>query len=220
MKWSLVLIAAVSALSQAPDAQITPGPELRMRQDNNADPALLGWVSTSGASRVSDRRTCDFPATLSRSGSFAQCCAPSGACNFYTSCSGNVLVAPSTSVPCEQGVCNTGVIVASVGVQSGGVSNLACWATELAGTAAFSLVRNVDSSAIAAPTSGSSSQGGSRSGSTSTRASSSSGGSASSPTSGSGATSPTTSNAAFALADVQQPFTGIVGLMAGLLALL
>lgn len=102
------------------------------------------YIPTNLGSIVTDLRTCDFPATLTRSGSYAQCCSPSGPCNFYTSCSGNVLIAASTSVSCDTGFCNTGVIVASGGAQSGGASNLGCWATTL-GTAPFSLVKTVDS---------------------------------------------------------------------------
>jgi hypothetical protein len=53
MQWPLIQIVAAAAalVHAAPDAQITPGPELRMRQDSKEDPAVLGWVSTSGASR-------------------------------------------------------------------------------------------------------------------------------------------------------------------------
>ncbi|CAI6336329.1 unnamed protein product [Periconia digitata] len=217
MKWLWLSISTVGILCQillgVVEAQITPGPALPVRQESKADPTLLGWVSTSGASKFSDQRVCDFPSTVSRSGAYAKCCAASVPCNLYTTCSGNVLVAPSTSVPCEQGICNTGVIVASTGTaQQQGVSNIECWATGL-GTKAFWLVTDVNNSATATPTTASAtSTTGRASSSTAFKTNTEESTPSSSESSVSGASSPSPSNAALALPATRLlPFLIIVG---------
>ncbi|KAF2280455.1 uncharacterized protein EI97DRAFT_464401 [Westerdykella ornata] len=144
------IFAGLSSLAIAtPDPLITPAPalELHLRQQSAIDPSLLGWVSTSGASAFSDLRSCDYPATLSFSGSFAQCCSKDSPCNFFSTCSDGNLIAESTSVFCDNGYCNTGLIVASAGY-TGGAQYLGCWATSL-GKEPFALVQTVNSSAVA-----------------------------------------------------------------------
>lgn len=123
--------AAMHLAAAIPDAVITPAAQLQPRQD--AGPSLLGCVHTRGKSEYApeDRRTCDFPATLTVRGELAQCCEPSAACNFFSECSAGTLFAESTSVFCDQGYCNTGVIIESTAEQTATVGFLGCWPTEL-----------------------------------------------------------------------------------------
>ncbi|KAH9880235.1 hypothetical protein IAQ61_000524 [Plenodomus lingam] len=129
-------MAAVHAV-RAPDPVITPAGIVAARQE---DAGLLGWVD-AGNGQLSDQRSCDYPATLSTSGSLAQCCTAS-TCTFWESCSAGTLFAgPSISLFCDQGYCNTAVLVRTVGADSG-ASYLGCWATSL-GEAAFTIIGNV-----------------------------------------------------------------------------
>lgn len=91
---------------------------------------------------VSDLRACDFPATLSSSAALAQCCTDS-ACVFWQACSAGTLFAesPSTSLRCDQGYCNTAIILPTVGAPAGH-SYLGCWATTL-GENPFTIVRDI-----------------------------------------------------------------------------
>lgn len=57
-----------------------------------------------------------------------QCCQPGQRCPFYTTCSGGTLFAQSTRVFCDQGTCNTAIVVSDLG-PSDRSSYLACWAT-------------------------------------------------------------------------------------------
>lgn len=169
MKSTIALLSLVAVAATSPDPQITARAQLGKRQ---SDPALLGYISASGASRCesnnhvpqfkleqysrhplglasntvtnvdSDARSCDFPATLSSSGSLAQCCSGSD-CVFWSSCSAGTLFAQSTSLRCDQGFCNTAVLVATPGA-SNGESYLGCWATSL-GEDSFTIVRDVGS---------------------------------------------------------------------------
>ncbi|KAF2106174.1 hypothetical protein BDV96DRAFT_591314 [Lophiotrema nucula] len=214
---ALSTIALAKFAIAAPDPAITARAQLVKRQD---DPAMLGWVSTSGASEFSNRQTCDFPATLSTSGSYAQCCAPSSACNFWTTCSNNAVVAASTSVFCDNGLCNTGVIVPTTGAKEG-TSYLGCWATSL-GQDPFTMVQDIGSAPVATPTGGSSS--GPSSGATSgasSRASGSGSGSVSETASATGsATAAASSSTGAAIQIGAKPLGGLLGFVAGLFALL
>ncbi|KAF2256487.1 hypothetical protein BU26DRAFT_557933 [Trematosphaeria pertusa] len=204
----VVLFLQLQLAAAAPDAQITARAALHARQDppqrQHRRPILF----------------CDFPATLTRSASFAQCCAPSSACDFFSTCSAGTLFAESTSVFCDQGYCNTGVIVSTTGAKSG-ESFLGCWPTSL-GTAAFSVVHDIGSAPIATPTGQASSQASSGNGSSSGTAEASDAGSATeSPASTGTSTAESAANSTGAAAiPGAQPLTGIVGLVAGLLALL
>ncbi|KAH7385244.1 hypothetical protein DE146DRAFT_759499 [Phaeosphaeria sp. MPI-PUGE-AT-0046c] len=152
MKSTTVIGSLVALAAAAADPQITARAELAPRQD---DPAFLGFVSASG---FSDARSCDFPATLSRSGSLAQCCA-SASCTFWSSCSAGTLFASQTSLFCDQGYCNTALLVNTLGANSAN-SYLGCWATSL-GEAPFSIVRDLGSAsrtAAAVTSSGASAQ--------------------------------------------------------------
>ncbi|ORY18418.1 hypothetical protein BCR34DRAFT_554176 [Clohesyomyces aquaticus] len=215
--------ALARIVAAVPDPLITPRAELQVGRRRDTDPALVGWVSTSGASAFSDLQSCDFPATLSTSGSFAQCCAPSSACNFWTTCNAGAVVGASTSVFCDSGYCNTGVIVPSLGA-SKGASYLACWPTSL-GQGAFTLVRDIGSAAIASKTG--SISGGSESGSGSVQATS--GGSsrtasasatatAHETSAGSGTAAPKSTGAA--VQGATRSLTGMLGFLAGMVALL
>ncbi|OAL02840.1 hypothetical protein IQ06DRAFT_292135 [Phaeosphaeriaceae sp. SRC1lsM3a] len=145
MKSTAVISSLVALAAAAADPQITARAELAPRQD---DPAFLGFVSASG---FSDARSCDYPATLSRSGSLAQCCA-SASCTFWSSCSAGTLFASQTSLFCDQGYCNTAILVNTIGA-SNGQNYLGCWATSL-GEAPFTIVRDIGSASRgAAPTS-------------------------------------------------------------------
>jgi len=184
MRTTLLLATCIAAAAAAADPRITPPPVLVRRQD--VDPALLGWVdavngqceslpalptasppfplglqSHSHTSLDSDRRTCDYPATLSTSAALAQCCAPNTPCTFWQSCSADTLFAsPSTSLFCDQGHCNTAVLVNTVGASTG-VHYLGCWATSL-GSSAFTIVRDIGGaggSSAASMTSGGGSRG-------------------------------------------------------------
>jgi hypothetical protein len=93
-------------------------------------------------------RSCDYPQTLSTSGSFAQCCPESGSCPFYTACSSNTLLAAgsASAVPCDVDpglTCNTAVLATTAGA-SGGASYLACWQKSL-GEGAFTFVQDIGS---------------------------------------------------------------------------
>ncbi|KAF2821225.1 hypothetical protein CC86DRAFT_470961 [Ophiobolus disseminans] len=132
--YSIVLSSVIALAAASLDPQITPRAQLDARQ--NADPAFLGWPV--GASQTFSPRSCDFPATLSRSGSLAQCCAPNAPCVFWTACTGNLLLAAQTSLACDQGYCNTAVLVQSAGA-SNGQEYLGCWPTSY-GSARFSVV--------------------------------------------------------------------------------
>ena len=92
---------------------------------------------------VVNSRTCDYPAVVSTSGSLAQCCSNGVECVFWSSCSAATLFAQSTSLFCDQGLCNTGVLVPTVGA-SEGVSYLGCWPLNY-GTAAFTMVMDIGS---------------------------------------------------------------------------
>ncbi|KAF2270761.1 hypothetical protein CC78DRAFT_528486 [Lojkania enalia] len=216
MKLSTISLFALAHLAAAtPDPVITLRAELQPRQ--NADPSLVGWISTSGASAFSDVRSCDFPATLSSSGDFAQCCGTSSACNFFTTCNGNILQAESTSVTCDIGICNTGVILESAGA-SKGLGYLGCWQSSL-GEEPFTLIQDIGSAPIATPTgdssseatSGASTEGGSR-GATATRTSA-----AESSGSETEAAAQSSSSGA-AVMSAAQPLTGIFGAVAMLFA--
>ncbi|KAH8725567.1 hypothetical protein GQ44DRAFT_771890 [Phaeosphaeriaceae sp. PMI808] len=204
------LIAVVAA---AADPQITPRAELTPRQNN--DPAFLGYIS---AATFSDARSCDFPFTLSRSGSLAQCCS-STACNFWSSCSAGTLFAPSTSLFCDQGFCNTAVLVPSVGANSG-QNYLGCWATSL-GQNAFTIVRDIGSASVGQGTaSASASASGSGRGSSSAVATSSARSAASSAGSATQAASSAAKSSGAGSIVTAQPLTGLVGLVAVVLGML
>ncbi|KAF1998116.1 hypothetical protein P154DRAFT_546977 [Amniculicola lignicola CBS 123094] len=226
---ALSVLAALPCLTIAtPDPIITPIALLQPRQ--NVDPSVLGWVSSSGASVFSDLRSCDFPATLSRSGSFAQCCQVSSACNLWTTCSVGMLFAESTSVACDQGYCNTGVVVATTGAKSG-ESYLGCWATSL-GKEPFTLVQDIGSAPIATPTPSSSSEKASGSGSQTDPSHShdhpsehvhvhTSGSATESETpTGSSTGAAASSSTGSAVKSNPQPLTGFFGLIAAVLAVL
>ena len=78
--------------------------------------------------------------TLSSSSSLAQCCSGSD-CVFWSACSAGTLFAQSTSLRCDQGYCNTAVLVPTPGAKSG-ESYFGCWATSLR-EGAFTIVRDV-----------------------------------------------------------------------------
>ncbi|KAJ4988484.1 hypothetical protein SVAN01_06101 [Stagonosporopsis vannaccii] len=221
MKSTIALLSLVAVAAASPDPQITARAQLGKRQ---SDPALLGYISESGASRYSDARSCDFPATLSSSGSLAQCCSGSD-CVFWSSCSAGTLFAQSTSLRCDQGFCNTAVLVATPGA-SNGESYLGCWATSL-GEDSFTIVRDVGS-AIATPTSSGSAASASASSSVSAASSARSASSRSSSASGSAASSGTATGSSTgtaqssgaAVANAVKPVTGAFGLMAMLFGML
>jgi hypothetical protein len=79
---------------------------------------------------------------VSRSGSLAQCCSGS-ACTFWSSCSAGTLFASQTSLFCDQGYCNTAVLVPSIGASSG-QNYLGCWATSL-GQNPFTVIADIGS---------------------------------------------------------------------------
>ncbi|KAG9196996.1 hypothetical protein G6514_002697 [Epicoccum nigrum] len=226
-------LAGLATAASSPDAQITAAAQLGKHR-RQADPALLGYISADGASSFSDARTCDFPATLSSSGSLAQCCSGSD-CVFWSSCSAGTLFAQATSLRCDQGYCNTAVLVATPGAKSG-ESYLGCWATSL-GEGPFTIVKDVGS-AIATPTATASEESASASASAtvSTRASAASGTrssasasakssasrSASAEASGTATESSTseTPSTGAAVANAAKPLTGAVGLLAMFFGLL
>ncbi|KAF2998963.1 hypothetical protein E8E13_007107 [Curvularia kusanoi] len=229
MKSSIALFGLAATVAVAsPDPQITARAQLGKRQ---SDPALLGYISESGASSFSDARSCDFPATLSSSGSLAQCCSGSD-CVFWSSCSAGTLFAQSTSLRCDQGFCNTAVLVPTPGAKSG-ESYLGCWATSL-GQDAFTIVKDAGS-ALATPTAAASESDASASSASSasasasvSAASSARSASAKSSTSGTAASSGTatqsstgtaTSSGA-AVANAAKPLTGVFGLVAMLFGVL
>ncbi|KAH7359831.1 hypothetical protein BKA66DRAFT_573939 [Pyrenochaeta sp. MPI-SDFR-AT-0127] len=210
MKPTLTFVSLIAAVAAAPDPLITPRAELSPRQ--NSDPAVLGWVDATNG-QFSDLRSCDFPATLSTSGALAQCCSGSS-CTFWQSCSAGTLFAQSTSLRCDQGFCNTAVIVPTVGATSG-QSYLGCWATSL-GESAFTVIKDIGSAQpTAAPSSGSarSSANGNGASSRATSARSSAGGSG-----GSGSATQSSPGAAqstgAAPVDAVKPLTGVFGLAA------
>ncbi|KAF2746756.1 hypothetical protein M011DRAFT_526833 [Sporormia fimetaria CBS 119925] len=137
----LALLPFLPHISASPDPVITPLAHLHPRQ-NTPDPSILGFISTSGQSDFSDLRSCDYPATLSTSGTYAQCCTPNEPCIFWSICSDNTLKAESTSVFCDQGYCNTAVMVATPGAEMGEAVYMGCWATSL-GQDAFTIVRDL-----------------------------------------------------------------------------
>jgi len=92
---------------------------------------------------VVNSRTCDYPAVVSTSGSLAQCCGNGIECVFWSSCSVATLFAQSILLFCDQGTCNTGVLVPTVGA-SEGVSYLRCWPLNFE-TAAFTMVMDIGS---------------------------------------------------------------------------
>ncbi|KAF1912851.1 hypothetical protein BDU57DRAFT_521410 [Ampelomyces quisqualis] len=193
------------AVTAAADPQITPRAELAPRQ--NSDPAFLGWVS---ASTFTDNRSCDFPATVSRSGSLAQCCS-GDSCTFWSSCSAGTLFASQTSLFCDQGYCNTAVLAPTVGA-SGGQSYLGCWATSL-GQSPFTIIADIGSAPQGQQTG---SVPGSSGASTARTTSGSTAPSSETPTSpAAGTTSTGAANGA-----VVQPLTGAFGLVAMVLSLL
>ncbi|KAH7117693.1 hypothetical protein B0J11DRAFT_89781 [Dendryphion nanum] len=213
---AIPVFALLSIAAGNPDPVITPAPvaaPLIPRQIS--DPAFVGWVSTSGQQVFSQRRYCTYPETLTVSGSFAQCCGPTAACHFYTTCTNGNLVAAATSVFCDNGYCNAGVIVPSMGA-SGGNSFLGCWGTEI-GRSAFSLVQNIGSAPIATATTRSSSSsesssiGGSRSVARSTF---------SETTAATSSRAAPASSSPGVAAVVATPLTGVMGIVAGLLAML
>ncbi|KAE8854202.1 hypothetical protein PTNB73_01488 [Pyrenophora teres f. teres] len=92
--------------------------------DRVCDPPI--WTGRpSPAWMVIDSRTCDYPEVLSTSGSLAQCCRTGVECVFWSFCSAATLFAQSTSLFCDQGLCNTGVLIPTAGA-SEGVSYLGC----------------------------------------------------------------------------------------------
>ncbi|KAH3911773.1 hypothetical protein HBI56_139470 [Parastagonospora nodorum] len=205
MKFIATISSLVALTAAAPDPLITPRAEVAARQDTN--PAALGYVS---ASTFSDLRSCDYPATLSRSGSLAQCC-QSSSCIFWSSCSAGTLFASQTSLFCDQGYCNTAVLVPTVGASSG-QNYLGCWATSL-GQSPFTIVADVGSAAVGVAT-------GSVTGSSSARATgASSGGRSNAATSATGSATPASSSVAVQSSGaaehaVVQPLTGLFGLVA------
>jgi len=213
MKFAVVLSSIVALAAAAADPQVTARAEL-LGPRQNSDPALLGYLS-SGSS-FSAARSCDFPATLSREGSYAQCCS-GNSCVFWTSCSAGTLFASQTSLRCDQGFCNTAVIQASVGASTAN-SYLGCWATSL-GEQPFTLVANIGSASVAQGTpsaSGSASSGGS--------ARPTSGASSSSTPSVTGSTTQSATEAAqttgAAVRAAGRPLTGVVGVVAMMFGLL
>lgn len=89
---------------------------------------------------VVNSQSCDYPATLSRSGHFMQCCEPGSKCNFFTACRNGTAVSPSYSVFCEEGFCNTAVI-RNLSETLDSASYLACWPTNF-GKSPFTLLRD------------------------------------------------------------------------------
>ncbi|KAF2676092.1 hypothetical protein K458DRAFT_397335 [Lentithecium fluviatile CBS 122367] len=218
MAWllaSTILLFIEHAIA-TPDAQITARAKLHVRQD--VDPSVLGWVSSSGASEFSDFRSCDFPATLSRSGSYAQCCGTSSACNFFTSCSVNTVFAESATVSCDNAICNTGVIVSTTGAKSR-ASFLGCWASSL-GTDAFTLVQDVGSAPTGTPTPTPSETSSNSSSRASSNTATSRFGTTTDLSSPTGSDASGTASTGAAASGTSQPLSGMVGLFAGFLALL
>ncbi|KAK3214029.1 hypothetical protein GRF29_28g1833593 [Pseudopithomyces chartarum] len=221
----LLSVAAVAHLAAAaPEPQITARADLHAR----ADASILGYISTSGASEFSDLQSCDFPATLSQSGSYAQCCESGKPCHFYTSCSAGNAIAESTSVFCDLGFCNTAVIVSTAGAQNG-KSNVGCWATTL-GKDAFDLVQDIGTATPAPRSTQSSSDDESSNSVTPTGSATEPSETGSeteteTPTETDASSSPTSdtapsSSSPGAAAGAAKPLTGLVGLIAGLAALL
>ncbi|KAF2028314.1 hypothetical protein EK21DRAFT_70027 [Setomelanomma holmii] len=145
MKFIASIATLIASAAAAADPQITPRAELAPRQ--NSGPAFLGYIS---AATFSDARSCDYPAILSRFGSLAQCCA-SSSCVFWSSCSAGTLFSSQTSLFCDQGYCNTAVLVKTVGASSG-QNYLGCWATSL-GQSAFTVVADIGSAPVGQVTS-------------------------------------------------------------------
>ncbi|KAF1968437.1 hypothetical protein BU23DRAFT_602175 [Bimuria novae-zelandiae CBS 107.79] len=223
--WALSFVAVAPLAAGAPEPQITARAALHPR----ADSSILGYISTSGASELTDLRSCLWPATLTQSGSYAQCCEADKPCDFFTTCSAGNVIAESTSIFCNWGYCNTAVMVPSAGDESG-KSVLGCWATDI-GERAFYLVQ--DGSGVT-----------SHSGRSTTtvpsltqRPSDSRSDSSAAPTgtatesfeseseTETGSPSPTgeitpSSSSPGAAAGVTRPLTGFVGFIAGLLAVL
>ncbi|KAF1850471.1 uncharacterized protein K460DRAFT_361251 [Cucurbitaria berberidis CBS 394.84] len=220
MRCTFVITSLFAAAAAVPDPLITPRAALAPRQAR--DPALLGWVDAPNG-QFSDQRSCDFPATLSSSGALAQCCATSS-CTFWQSCSAGTLFAQQASLFCDQGYCNTAVLVPTVGASSG-LQYLGCWATSL-GEQAFTVVRDIGSGPVAtsAPSSGSASAsaGSSAASSRATSARSSDAGSASSHSSASATQSSASaaSSTAAAAVNTAMPLTGVFGLVALLFGVL
>ncbi|KAH6868504.1 hypothetical protein BKA58DRAFT_440950 [Alternaria rosae] len=216
---SIAALAAyflVAVTTAAPDPLITPRAELAPRQTSSeSDPALVGWIDATDG-QFSDLRSCDYPATFSTSGTFAQCCAPDSDCTFWSSCSSAALLAGSTSLFCDQGYCNTAVVVPTVGA-SKGVDFLGCWATSL-GTGAFTVVRDIGDADVApASSTETGDEGTTGSSPTSTAADASASETSSSATESSTDADVTTGSAA---AETLEPLTGVVGLVALLFGVL
>jgi len=152
---------AIGALAAAEPA-VTAAAMLEPRQIFY-DPALVGYPSASSGCKsfaVSTRvsfadasideigRTCDYPQVVSTSGSFAQCCPLSGACQFYITCSSNTLLGTSgRAVACDANpglTCNTAILATTAGAD-GGASYLACWQSTL-GSSAFTFVQDIGNS--------------------------------------------------------------------------
>ncbi|KAF2846610.1 hypothetical protein T440DRAFT_359224, partial [Plenodomus tracheiphilus IPT5] len=198
----------IATAAAAPDPLVTPRAVVAPRQD---DPALLGWLDASNG-QYSDRRTCDYPATLSTSATLAQCCSPSSPCTFWQSCSAGTLFAgPSTSLFCDQGYCNTAVLVNTIGASSG-PGYLGCWATSL-GSGAFTVIRDVGGAvATASVSETSTSEVSSRVEESVSRSLSGSAETTSATGSSAGAGASTT--AAGAAGGAAKPLTGVFGLVA------
>ncbi|KAF2629088.1 hypothetical protein BU25DRAFT_409552 [Macroventuria anomochaeta] len=216
MKSTIAILSLAAVAAASPDPQITERAQVGKRQ---SDPALLGYISESGASSFSDARSCDYPATLSSAGSLAQCCSGSD-CVFWSSCSAGTLFAQSTSLRCDQGFCNTAVLAVTPGARSG-ESYLGCWATSL-GQDAFTIVRDVGS-AIVTPTASASSGASAASNARSASARSSASGSVASSGTAGTATQPSTGtvqSSGAAVANAAKPLSGAFGLAAMLFGML
>ncbi|KAL1591165.1 hypothetical protein WHR41_00169 [Cladosporium halotolerans] len=160
----LTLIGFVAHTIAGEQPAITPAPRLHRRQD---DPALVGYVEQA----FYESRRCDYPQTVSTSGSYVQCCPATGECPFYTTCSSNTLLAANATVPCDVDAtlaCNTGLVFATRDAADP-ASYLACWQTSL-GSDALTIIQSVDETAVA----GGSTRSASGSGSTSETSSGSS----------------------------------------------
>jgi len=138
---SVLLAVASSCLADANPAP-TPAAQLMHRA---TDPSIIGYMSASGGA-YSIGQSCDFPATASTSGNYVQCCKSGSSCPFWTSCSGNTLMGPSTSYGCDTGMCNTALLIATPGA-SNPKSDLGCWATSF-GSSAFTLVQDIGSATV------------------------------------------------------------------------
>ncbi|RYN96243.1 hypothetical protein AA0120_g3293 [Alternaria tenuissima] len=214
---AMAISSTTVTVTAVPDPLITPRAELAPRQTSSRDdPALLGWVDATNG-QWSDLRSCDYPATYSTSGSYAQCCAPgSSDCIFWSSCSAATLFSPQTSLFCDQGYCNTAVVVPTVGA-SGGVSYLGCWATSL-GQGPFTLIRDIGDVDVAPSSSTVSSEDSTASASPdSTTASGSTSETLTNGAESSTSATPTTGAAAVAMSG---SFAGMIGLLAMLFSMI